>query len=270
MMTPRRRTIILKRSSVSQLRACQKKQSLKKGEKSKTKSQQHCYLATVTWSRCQSRDSSGCFTRVDNISAFGKSERNPCRESEAIRRSSISPGYLMIQFVSIVNFIEMKWMKVICNLKNIPNIEFQHGMESRLIQVIKTKMHMIQFVSIVNWIQMKLMKVIYNLKNIPNKEFQHWMESKLIEVMKMQMHLIQFVSIVNLIQMKLMKGFYNLKNMMNKEFQHLMESQLIEVMKMKMPLIQFVSIVNLIQMKLMKVIYKTKNILNKEFQHLME
>jgi CRISPR/Cas system CSM-associated protein Csm2 small subunit len=85
-------------------------------------------------------------------------------------------------------------------MKNIPNKEFQHWMESKLIEVMKMKMQMIQFVSIVNWIQTKLRKVIYNMKNMWNKEFQHWMESQLIEVMKMKMHLTQFASSVNQIQ----------------------------------------------------------------------
>jgi hypothetical protein len=71
----------------------------------------------------------------------------------------------------------MKLMKVIDNLQNIPNKEFQHSMESELIEVMNLQMQMIQFVPIVNLIQMKVMKVIDNMKNILNKEFQHWMES---------------------------------------------------------------------------------------------
>jgi hypothetical protein len=46
-------------------------------------------------------------------------------------------------------------MKVIDKMKNIPNKEFQHWMESKLIEVMKMKMLLIQFVSIVNWIQIK-------------------------------------------------------------------------------------------------------------------
>jgi hypothetical protein len=81
----------------------------------------------------------------------------------------------IIQFVSIVNWIQMKLMKVIHNVKNILNKEFQHWMESKLIEVMIQKMQMIQFVLIVNLIQMKmmkLMKVIHNMKNMMNKGFQ--------------------------------------------------------------------------------------------------
>jgi hypothetical protein len=52
--------------------------------------------------------------------------------------------------------IRMKLMTVIHNLKNIMNQEFQHWMESQLIEVMKMKMQMKQFVSIVNLIQMKI------------------------------------------------------------------------------------------------------------------
>jgi hypothetical protein len=44
--------------------------------------------------------------------------------------------------------------------------EFQHSLESKLIEVMILKMLQIQFVSSVNLIQMKLMKVIHNWKNI--------------------------------------------------------------------------------------------------------
>jgi hypothetical protein len=50
----------------------------------------------------------------------------------------------------------MKLMKVIYMMKNIPNKELQHRMESKLIEAMKMKMQMIQFVSIVNCIQAKL------------------------------------------------------------------------------------------------------------------
>jgi hypothetical protein len=60
--------------------------------------------------------------------------------------------------VSNGNVIQMKLMKVTYNSKNIPNKEFQHCMESQLIEVMKMKMkikmQMIQFVSIVNLTQM--------------------------------------------------------------------------------------------------------------------
>jgi hypothetical protein len=49
----------------------------------------------------------------------------------------------------------MKWMKVICTIENMMNQEFQHGMESQLIEVMILKMQPIQFGSIVNLIQMK-------------------------------------------------------------------------------------------------------------------
>jgi hypothetical protein len=87
----------------------------------------------------------------------------------------------------------------------MPNKEFQHFLESKLIEVMNMKMYVIQFVSIVNLIQMKWMKIINKMKNMMNKEFQHSVESKLIEVMNHKMQMIQFISIVNLIRMKLMK-----------------------------------------------------------------
>jgi hypothetical protein len=92
-------------------------------------------------------------------------------------------------------------MKVSYKAKNISIQEFQHSLESKLIEVMIHKMPPVQFVSNANLIQMKLMKVIYNVKNLPNKEFQRSLESKLIEVMKMKMFPIQFASNVNLIQM---------------------------------------------------------------------
>jgi CRISPR/Cas system CSM-associated protein Csm2 small subunit len=90
-------------------------------------------------------------------------------------------------------------IKVIDTSKNSPNNEFQHCMESKLIEVMNDKMQMIQFVSIVNLIQMKLMKVIDKMKNISNQEFQQCEESQVIEVMKMKKQMIQFLLIVNLI-----------------------------------------------------------------------
>jgi hypothetical protein len=51
-------------------------------------------------------------------------------------------------------------MKVIHISQNMMNKEFQHFVESQLIEMMKMKMQMIQFVSILNLIQMKLMKVI--------------------------------------------------------------------------------------------------------------
>jgi hypothetical protein len=60
----------------------------------------------------------------------------------------------MIQFVSIVNLIQIKWMKVSNNRKNSSIQEFEQSKESQLIEVMILKMQMIQFVSIVNLIQM--------------------------------------------------------------------------------------------------------------------
>jgi hypothetical protein len=58
----------------------------------------------------------------------------------------------MIQFVSIVNLIQMKSMKVIHNKRNMMIQEFQHCMEFQLIEEMNMKMQRSQFVSIVNWI----------------------------------------------------------------------------------------------------------------------
>jgi hypothetical protein len=90
----------------------------------------------------------------------------------------------------------MKLMKVIYNIKNMMNKEFQHCVESKLIEVMKMKMPMIQFVSIVNLIQMKLMKVIDKTENMMNTKFQHCVESEALEVMNMKVQMIQFASIV--------------------------------------------------------------------------
>jgi hypothetical protein len=68
--------------------------------------------------------------------------------------------------------------------ENVMNKEFQHSVETKLIEVMKMKMQMFQFMSIVTSIQVKLIKGIDNMKNRMNKEFQHSMESRLIEVMK--------------------------------------------------------------------------------------
>jgi hypothetical protein len=79
----------------------------------------------------------------------------------------------MIQFVSTVNWIQMKLMKVIDKMKNMAIQEFEHSLESIWIQVMKMKMHTIQLVSTVNLIQMKLMKVFHKMKNSLIQEFQH-------------------------------------------------------------------------------------------------
>jgi serine/threonine protein kinase len=161
-------------------------------------------------------------------------------------------------------------MKVIDNMKNRMNKEFQHCVESELIEVMNFQMQMIQFVSLVDLIQRIWMKIIHNLKNMMNKQFQNSVESRWIEVMNMKMQMIQFVSIVNLIQMKWMKIIYTMENMTNQEFQHCMESKLVDVMNIEMHSLYFVSIVNVIQMKLMTVIHNRRKGLNNEFQQCME
>jgi hypothetical protein len=103
--------------------------------------------------------------------------------------------------------------------------EFQHSLESKLIEVMIYKMLPIQFVSNINLIQMWLMKVTYKMKNTPIQELQHSLESKLIESMNMKMLSIQFVPNVNSTQIWLM-----------------------EVMNMKVRGVQLVSTANLIQL----------------------
>jgi hypothetical protein len=93
-------------------------------------------------------------------------------------------------------------MKAIYILKNILIQEFQHSLESRLIEAMIHKMLPIQFVSRVNLIQIWLIKVIDILKNILIQEFQHSLESRLIQVMNMKMRTIQFVLSANLIQIQ--------------------------------------------------------------------
>jgi hypothetical protein len=61
-------------------------------------------------------------------------------------------GFDSIQFVSRVNLIQMWLIKVIYILKNISNERFQYCLESKLIEVMKMKIHPIQFVPIVNLI----------------------------------------------------------------------------------------------------------------------
>jgi hypothetical protein len=84
---------------------------------------------------------------------------------ESILIVVINLKMLMIHFVSIVNLIQMKLMKVIYKMKSISNKESQHGMESKLIEIMNMKMQMIQPVSTVNLIQMKAMKSIHKMKN---------------------------------------------------------------------------------------------------------
>jgi hypothetical protein len=85
----------------------------------------------------------------------------------------------MIQFVSRLNLIQMKLMKVTYRMKNMMNKEFQHFVGSQLTEVRMMKMHLIQFVSILKLIQMKLMKVTGSSTNMMNKEYKLIGESKL-------------------------------------------------------------------------------------------
>jgi hypothetical protein len=64
------------------------------------------------------------------------------------------------------------------------NTEFQHFVESQLIEVRNMKMQMIQFVSILNLIQMKVMKVIHILKNMMNRGFQLFEEFQYVMKLK--------------------------------------------------------------------------------------
>jgi hypothetical protein len=81
-------------------------------------------------------------------------------------------------------------MKKIHMMKNMMNNEFQHFVESQLIEVRNTKIQLIQFRSRLNLIQKRLMKMFDVLKRMINKEFQHFVESQLIEVRKMKMQMI--------------------------------------------------------------------------------
>jgi hypothetical protein len=89
-----------------------------------------------------------------------------------------------IQFVLIVNGIQLKSMKVNYTARNMMTQEFQHSSESRLIEVINMKMHSIQFVLIVNWIQMQLMKGMYTLKNMMSQEFQYQIQFSHVTMLK--------------------------------------------------------------------------------------
>jgi hypothetical protein len=88
---------------------------------------------------------------------------------------------LSIQFLSIVNLIQMRLITVIDKMKSILNRTYQHCEDPKLIQVSILKMHAIQFVPRVNLIQVWLMKVISNLKNILIQELpvvwnQDWLK----------------------------------------------------------------------------------------------
>jgi hypothetical protein len=72
----------------------------------------------------------------------------------------------------------MKLMKVIYNMKNMMNQEFEQSKESQLIEVMIHKMQMIQFESIVNLIQMKWQEIDQNDGNIYISELKSSQESK--------------------------------------------------------------------------------------------
>jgi hypothetical protein len=67
----------------------------------------------------------------------------------------------------------MKSRKVIDTHKTIMSQEFQHCLESQLIEVMILKMHPIQFAVIVNLMQMKWKKMRNTLKNMMNQNFQY-------------------------------------------------------------------------------------------------
>jgi hypothetical protein len=67
--------------------------------------------------------------------------------------------------------IQMKSIKVMCNIENIMSQEFQHCLESQLTEVMKMKMHPIQFAVIANLIQVKWIKVIDTGKIMMNEDF---------------------------------------------------------------------------------------------------
>jgi hypothetical protein len=68
-------------------------------------------------------------------------------------------------------------MKVIHNLNNILILEFQHGLESTVIEVMNMEMRLIQVVLIVKMVQMKSMKVSHKMKNSMIQKFEHMNES---------------------------------------------------------------------------------------------
>jgi hypothetical protein len=73
---------------------------------------------------------------------------------------------------------------MIDSTKNSMDREFQHWMESKLIEVMSVKMHEMQFASIVNLTQMKVMKAIDNQQNMINKELRGIRESQCSRMLK--------------------------------------------------------------------------------------
>jgi hypothetical protein len=129
-----------------------------------------------------------------------------------------------VWFVSSVNLLQRKLMKVNNNWENMRSKELQHCVELQLIEVMNLKMLQIQFVPIVNMVRMKLMKVTCNRKNMMNKEFQHCVESELIEAMIVKMLIIQFVSGGSSIQTKSRKVVCNFWNSHNSGLRSILES----------------------------------------------
>jgi hypothetical protein len=82
----------------------------------------------------------------------------------------------VVEFLSIVDLIQLTLMKAIYSVKNMMNRNFERCMETKLIEVMNMKMQMIQFVSIANLIQMKLMRVMHNVTDMTNNELHPCME----------------------------------------------------------------------------------------------
>jgi hypothetical protein len=76
----------------------------------------------------------------------------------------------MIQFISILNFIDMTLAKLIDMMEKKVSTAFHYFVESQLIQVRNLKKHKTQFVLILNLIYVKLTKVIEMSKTRMNRE----------------------------------------------------------------------------------------------------
>jgi hypothetical protein len=75
-------------------------------------------------------------------------------------------GRLEIESALIVNAIRMKLMRMIYTTTNMPSQEFQHRVESQLIEGMKMKMHRIQFVLIVKLIRTRSSGIADSVQNI--------------------------------------------------------------------------------------------------------
>jgi hypothetical protein len=89
-----------------------------------------------------------------------------------------------IYFVSVLNLIQIKLLKVMDKIRNNLIQEFQHCMESELIEGMMMKMLLIQFVSNVNLIQMWLMKEVYSVINSLIQESQYCCRSQIPMISK--------------------------------------------------------------------------------------